>query len=68
MNLFFILLPGNLNKGSGSIFSINSPLSLLTPRKRTSSLFSPRVGRVLQLYDHLVDFFLDSKFFKLFFD
>lgn len=41
MNLFFILLPGNLNKGSGSVFSINSPLSL-TPRKRTLMFSSCR--------------------------
>lgn len=65
MNLLLILLPGNRNKGSGSIFSINSPLSCLTPKKKEPSC-SPHGGCVLQLHDHLVDFFLDSSFFKLF--
>lgn len=65
MNLLLILLPGNHNKGSGSIFSINSPLSCLTPKKKEPSC-SPHGGCVLQLHDHLVDFFLDSSFFKLF--
>lgn len=42
MNLFFILLPGKL-KGSGCIFSINFPLSLLSPRKRALRFSSCRL-------------------------